>query len=55
MIEQVRVSAARRLRELGREAPKKVTVDCGFANALTLLHPPYWGDAAEYRKRYASD
>ena len=36
MIEQVRVSAARRHLELGREAPKKVAVDCGFANAVTL-------------------
>jgi AraC-like DNA-binding protein len=35
-IEQVRVSAARRLLELGREAPKKVAVHCGYANAVTL-------------------
>jgi transcriptional regulator GlxA family with amidase domain len=39
MIEQVRVSAARRLLELGREAPKKVAVDCGFANAVTRVAP----------------
>src|SRR5262245_45126277 len=37
MIEQVRVSAARRLLGLGREAPKKVAVDCGFAQRRGLL------------------
>ena len=58
MIEQVRVSAARCLLELGREAPKKVAVDCGFANALTLRRAfiRHIGvTPAEYRKRYASD
>jgi transcriptional regulator GlxA family with amidase domain len=54
----VRVSAARRLLELGREAPKKVAVDCGFANAVTLRRAfiRHIGvTPAEYRKRYASD
>jgi transcriptional regulator GlxA family with amidase domain len=56
MIEQVRVSAARRLLELAREAPKRVAVDCGFANALTLRRAfvHHIGvTPAEYRKRYA--
>jgi transcriptional regulator GlxA family with amidase domain len=35
-IEQARVSAVRRLLELGREAPKQVALRCGFANADTL-------------------
>ena len=58
MIEQVRVSAARRLLELGRDALKKVAVDCGFANAVTLRRAfiRHIGvTLAEYRKRYASD
>jgi hypothetical protein len=38
MIEQVRVSAARRHLELGREAPKKVAVDCG----CQCRHPSPW-------------
>jgi transcriptional regulator GlxA family with amidase domain len=57
-IEQARVSAARRLLELGREAPKQVAVLCGFANANTLRRAfvRHVGvTPAEYRKRYADD
>jgi transcriptional regulator GlxA family with amidase domain len=57
-IEQARVSAARRLLELGHEAPKQVAVRCGFANADTLRRAfvRHVGvTPAEYRKRYAND
>ena len=57
-IEQARASAARRLLELGREAPKQVAVRCGFANADTLrrVFVRHIGvTPAEYRKRYAND
>jgi len=57
-IEQARVSAARRLLERGREAPKQVAVRCGFANADTLRRAfvRHLGvTPAEYRKRYAND
>jgi transcriptional regulator GlxA family with amidase domain len=57
-IEQARVSAARSLLELGREAPKQVAVRCGFANADTLRRAfvRHVGvTPAEYRKRYAND
>jgi len=35
-VEAARVAAARRVLESGREAPKQVAVQCGFANADTL-------------------
>lgn len=55
-VESARVSAARRLLEIGREAPKQVAVQCGFANADTLRRAfaRHIGvTPAEYRKRYA--
>jgi len=51
MIEQVRISAARRLLELVREAPKKV--DAGTLRRAFIRHIGV--TPAEYRKRYASD
>ena len=35
-VETARVSTARRLLDKGRNAPKRVAVQCGFANADTL-------------------
>ena len=55
-VESARVSAARRLLEIGHEAPKQVAVQCGFANADTLRRAfaRHVGvTPAEYRKRYA--
>ncbi len=55
-VESARVSAARRLLEDGREPPKQVAADCGFANADTLRRAfvRHVGvTPAEYRKRYA--
>jgi transcriptional regulator GlxA family with amidase domain len=55
-VETARVTAARRLLEIGREAPKQVAVQCGFANADTLRRAfvRHVGvTPAEYRKRYA--
>jgi transcriptional regulator GlxA family with amidase domain len=55
-VESARVSAARRLLEDGRETPKQVAVDCGFANADTLRRAfvrQVGVTPAEYRKRYA--
>lgn len=57
-VEVARVSAARRLLEVGHEAPKQVAVRCGFANADTLRRAfvHHVGvTPAEYRKRYAAD
>jgi transcriptional regulator GlxA family with amidase domain len=55
-VEDARVSAARRLLELGHEAPKQVAVHCGFADADTLRRAfaRHVGvTPAEYRKRFA--
>jgi transcriptional regulator GlxA family with amidase domain len=55
-VESARVSAARRLLEIGHETPKQVAVQCGFANADTLRRAfvRHVGvTPAEYRKRYA--
>ncbi len=55
-VETARVSTARRLLETGRNAPKQVAVQCGFANADTLRRAfvRHVGvTPAEYRKRYA--
>jgi transcriptional regulator GlxA family with amidase domain len=55
-VEAARVSAARRMLETGREAPKQVAVRCGFANADTLRRAfaRHVGvTPAEYRKHYA--
>ena len=55
-VETARVSAARRLLETGRNAPKQVAAQCGFANADTLRRSfvRHVGvTPAEYRKRYA--
>lgn len=55
-VETARVSAARRLLEGGREAPKQVAAHCGFADADTLRRAfaRHVGvTPAEYRKRYA--
>lgn len=55
-VETARVSAARRLLEGGREAPKQVAPHCGFADADTLRRAfaRHVGvTPAEYRKRYA--
>jgi transcriptional regulator GlxA family with amidase domain len=54
-VETARVSAARRLLETGRNAPKQVAVQCGFANADTLRKSfaKHVGvTPAEYRRRY---
>lgn len=55
-VEEVRVGAARRLLERGREAPKQVAAHCGFADADTLRRAfaRHVGvTPAEYRKRFA--
>lgn len=55
-VEEARVSAARRLLELGHEAPKQVAIHCGFADADTLRRAfvRHVGvTPAEYRKRFA--
>lgn len=55
-VEAARVSAARRLLENGRGAPKQVAAQCGFANADTLRRAfaRHVGvTPAEYRKYYA--
>jgi transcriptional regulator GlxA family with amidase domain len=57
-VEAARVTAARRLLEAGREAPKQVAVQCGFANADTLRRAfaRHVGvTPAEYRRRHASE
>lgn len=56
-IETARVSAARRLLEMGREAPKQVAVRCGFGNAdvLRRAFARHVGiTPAEYRRRFAT-
>lgn len=55
-VESARVSAARRLLESGREAPKQVAAKCGFANADTLrkAFTRHFGlTPAAYRRRCA--
>lgn len=55
-VEDARVNAARRLLELGHEAPKQVAKHCGFADADTLRRAfvRHVGvTPAEYRKRFA--
>ena len=55
-VEEARVNAARRLLELGSEAPKQVAMHCGFADADTLRRAfaRHVGvTPAEYRKRFA--
>jgi transcriptional regulator GlxA family with amidase domain len=55
-VEEVRVNAARRLLEVGREAPKQIAGRCGFADADTLRRAfaRHVGvTPAEYRKRFA--
>jgi transcriptional regulator GlxA family with amidase domain len=54
-VESARVSAARRLLETGRNPPKQVAVQCGFANADTLRRSfvRHVGvSPAEYRRSY---
>jgi transcriptional regulator GlxA family with amidase domain len=54
-VEEVRVNAARRLLEFGREAPKQVAIQCGFADVDTLRRAfaRHVGvTPAEYRKRF---
>lgn len=54
-VEAARVAAARRILESGREPPKQVAVQCGFANADTLRRAfvRHVGiTPADYRKRY---
>jgi transcriptional regulator GlxA family with amidase domain len=54
-VEAARVSSARRLLETGRETPKQVAVQCGFADADTLRRAfgRHVGvTPAEYRKRF---
>lgn len=56
-VEEARVSAARRLLEIGHEAPKQVAAHCGFADADTLRRAfaRHVGvTPAEYRKRFAA-
>lgn len=55
-VEEARVNAARRLLELGNEAPKQVAIHCGFADADTFRRAfaRHVGvTPAEYRKRFA--
>lgn len=55
-VEEARVNAARRLLELGNEAPKQVAIHCGFADADTLRRAfarQVGVTPAEYRKRFA--
>jgi len=55
-VEEARVGTARRLLELGNEAPKQVAAQCGFADADTLRRAfaRHVGvTPAEYRKRFA--
>jgi transcriptional regulator GlxA family with amidase domain len=55
-VEEARVSAARRLLELGNEAPKQVAMHCGFADTDTLRRAfarQLGVTPAEYRKRFA--
>jgi transcriptional regulator GlxA family with amidase domain len=55
-VEEARVNAARRLLELGHEAPKQVAKHCGFADADTLRRAfvRHVGvTPADYRKRFA--
>jgi transcriptional regulator GlxA family with amidase domain len=55
-VEEARVNAARRLLELGNEAPKQVARHCGFADADTLRRAfarQVGVTPAEYRKRFA--
>lgn len=55
-VEDARVNAARRLLELGNDAPKQVAIHCGFADADTLRRAfaRHVGvTPAEYRKRFA--
>lgn len=56
-VEEARVSAARRLLEIGHEAPKQVAAHCGFADADTLRRAfaRHVGvTPADYRKRFAA-
>jgi transcriptional regulator GlxA family with amidase domain len=55
-VEQVRVGAARRLLEQGRESPKQVAAHCGFCDADTFRRAfarNVGVTPAEYRKRFA--
>lgn len=55
-VEAARVAAARRLLEEGQEPPKKVAIQCGFADAdvLRRAFARHVGvTPAEYRKRYS--
>jgi transcriptional regulator GlxA family with amidase domain len=55
-VEEVRVNAARRLLEQGRESPKQVAAHCGFADANTLRRAfarALGVTPTEYRKRFA--
>jgi transcriptional regulator GlxA family with amidase domain len=55
-VEQVRVGAARRLLEEGRESPKQVAAHCGFSDADTFRRAfarNVGVTPAEYRKRFA--
>ncbi len=55
-VEDVRVTAARRLLEAGDAAPKQVAFQCGFADADTLrraFQRQVGITPAEYRKRFA--
>jgi transcriptional regulator GlxA family with amidase domain len=55
-VEQVRVGAARRLLEQGRESPKQVAAHCGFSDPDTFRRAfarNVGVTPAEYRKRFA--
>jgi len=55
-VEAARVAAARRFLEIDQDTPKRVAVQCGFANADTLrrVFVRHVGvTPSEYRKRYA--
>jgi len=56
-VEEARVNAARRLLEIGHEAPKQVATHCGFSDADTLRRAfarQVGITPAEYRKRFAT-
>lgn len=55
-VEEARVNAARRLLELGQQAPKQVATHCGFADADTLRRAfsrRVGVTPVEYRRRFA--
>jgi transcriptional regulator GlxA family with amidase domain len=55
-VEEVRISAARRLLERGHESPKQIAAHCGFGDADTFRRAfarNVGVTPAEYRKQFA--